>query len=671
MRARLFSLIAILAHAYVGLAQTQVDSLLKIVSRNEGDAQSFYAFKQLGKITEDSNPKQAIAYYRHTLQFPIRTIYAKDFVEASNSLAELYQTLGRYDSSSLVYEQSIVISQKFNFAREEAIANQGIALNYMNQSILDSAKFYFGRSVSIAVQIKDLSLQASGRNNLGNLALEETKYPEALEQFIEAAKIYESVKNKQGLAKSLANIGNIQNILGQYDKALDYTQRAQKIFEETNNERSLAYCYRLLGRIYRKQKKLDKSLDVYQRALAVYKKVGDLRNEGETHQSIGNIYFDLKKIQAALNEFEKSIRIAKAINNPSQLAYTFSGMGVAWYQLKKHDKAIAYFDSSIAKAREVKNRYLVMDAYEAKSEIYEDLKNYKEALALRHLFTELKDSIANEENREAAAELEAKYQSSQKQTEIELLKKDQLLQNASLKQSRILQTALITAVALLLVIGLLIFNRNKVINHSKRLMEIERVRNQIARDLHDDMGSTLSSINLISQVALKDNSIDSKSKYFQRIGEQSSKIMESMSDMVWSINPENDSFQKTIAKMKEFCAEILEPRNIGFTFLIDEALNSISLDVAKRKNLFLIFKETINNAAKYSSASFVNIQFSKTETGVFLVIRDNGKGFEISNQSNGNGLRNMKERAREIDATLSLESTVGSGTSLMMNLSLT
>ena len=195
------------------------------------------------------------------------------------------------------------------------------------------------------------------------------------------------------------------------------------------------------------------------------------------------------------------------------------------------------------------------------------------------------------------------------------------------------------------------------------------MRNEIARDLHDDMGSTLSSIHIISQLALKESG--PATKYFQRIAEHSAKMMESMSDMVWSINPENDSLQKMLAKMKEFSAEILEPRNMSYRFQGEETLNGTALDVAKRKNIFLIFKETINNAAKYSEGTVVDIRIAHVDNDLQLVIRDNGKGFDLSKMPQGNGLRNMKERAREINAELGFETVPGQGTTLRLTLPLT
>jgi signal transduction histidine kinase len=185
------------------------------------------------------------------------------------------------------------------------------------------------------------------------------------------------------------------------------------------------------------------------------------------------------------------------------------------------------------------------------------------------------------------------------------------------------------------------------------------------------MGSTLSSIHIISQLALKENHDEPSGKYFQRISENSAKMMESMSDMVWSINPDNDSLQKMLIKMKEFSAEMLEPKNMSYQFQGEETLNGTVLDVAKRKNIFLIFKESINNAAKYSEGSSVDIHFAQVANELLLTIRDNGKGFDYMKVQNGNGLKNMRARALEIKGQLNLEAIEGQGTTLKLKLPLT
>jgi signal transduction histidine kinase len=315
-------------------------------------------------------------------------------------------------------------------------------------------------------------------------------------------------------------------------------------------------------------------------------------------------------------------------------------------------------------ARKTGNQYLVMDAYEVLSDVYEEEGRFKDALAFHKLFSSLRDSIHEKENTTASEELEVRYQNTKKQSEIELLQKDQQIKTIALRQQRITQTALGMAIVLILMIGFLLFNRYRILQESRRNLDVERVRNQLARDLHDDIGSALSSINIISQIAIQESG--PASGLFQRIADQSAKMMENMSDMVWSINPGNDALEKIVVRMKEFAAEILEPKNIAYHFTGDESANDIVLDVEKRKNLFLIFKEAINNSAKYSAGTSIEIQLKLTRGRLEMRIRDNGKGFEPSQEKKGNGLRNMQQRAAEMKGQLTFEPAPGGGTCVVL-----
>jgi two-component system, NarL family, sensor histidine kinase UhpB len=268
-------------------------------------------------------------------------------------------------------------------------------------------------------------------------------------------------------------------------------------------------------------------------------------------------------------------------------------------------------------------------------------------------------------------DLEGKYESEKKEKEIALLKKDQELKKIELQRERTIQYALITFAVLLGLIGFLAINRYGVIQRSRRLAAIERMRNNVARDLHDNIGSTLSSINIISQLALNETKPDNYPQHFRRIGEQSLRMMENMSDMVWSINPNNDSIEKMVIRMKEFSAEILEPNNIGYIFEGEEVFNGAILDVERRKNLFLIFKEAINNAAKYSEATFVSIIISKIDQTLSVLIQDNGKGFDPLKIKNGNGLDNMKERVAQVGGSFLLKAAPGEGTVIKLTMPIT
>jgi len=197
----------------------------------------------------------------------------------------------------------------------------------------------------------------------------------------------------------------------------------------------------------------------------------------------------------------------------------------------------------------------------------------------------------------------------------------------------------------------------------------DRLRSKIARDLHDEMGSTLTSINIISKVTLQqvDGNVLMKTN-LQKIKDHSSQMMESMSDIVWAINPANDTLEKIILRMKEHAAEMLEPAKINLHFSEGGALDNIKLNLAQRKDLYLIFKEAINNAVKYSEATEIHIHLGHENNNMKMQIKDNGKGFEAEKTYSGNGVRNMHSRAVQMKALLEIQSSPRAGTTILLQL---
>ncbi|HMF72274.1 MAG TPA: triple tyrosine motif-containing protein, partial [Flavitalea sp.] len=200
----------------------------------------------------------------------------------------------------------------------------------------------------------------------------------------------------------------------------------------------------------------------------------------------------------------------------------------------------------------------------------------------------------------------------------------------------------------------------------------EQLRGKIARDLHDEMGSTLTSINIMCKVAMegggKENQVN---HYLRKIKENSGRMLESISDMVWVINPANDNFEKLMFRMKELTAEMLEPVRINYQFLQEGALQNVQLNVEQRKEIYMIFKEALTNVVKYSEAGDVAVTLSENNGILRVVITDTGIGFNISDSGSGNGIRNMKERARQIGARLAIDAIPGKGCSISLQLSIT
>ncbi len=197
-----------------------------------------------------------------------------------------------------------------------------------------------------------------------------------------------------------------------------------------------------------------------------------------------------------------------------------------------------------------------------------------------------------------------------------------------------------------------------------QILKIQNIRNKIASDLHDEVGSTLSSISIMSDILQSQLNDTSRSdQMIQKIGENAHSTLESMDDIIWSVNPSNDKFQNIALRLREYAIPLLEMKNIQFSFITPSEMNAITIPMEIRRNIYLIAKEGINNLIKYSDCTEVFIEFSMQHSILNLIIRDNGKGFDLSSvKPHRNGIESMKNRAHLIKGDFSISSEIGKGT---------
>lgn len=201
-----------------------------------------------------------------------------------------------------------------------------------------------------------------------------------------------------------------------------------------------------------------------------------------------------------------------------------------------------------------------------------------------------------------------------------------------------------------------------------KFLAIEKIRFDLSKDLHDDMGSTLSTINILSVIA--ENKIEQDKSisqhYLKRINQISQEMMQNMDDIVWSINPNNDNMGKVVVRMREFAAEILEPLNINLLFEVDNVINTLETKMRWRRDFYLIFKEAINNSAKYSGCKNVYIHIQIENKKLKLSIQDDGSGFNEEISKMGNGMINMANRAKDIGGEINIETKLNQGTQIQL-----
>jgi signal transduction histidine kinase len=204
------------------------------------------------------------------------------------------------------------------------------------------------------------------------------------------------------------------------------------------------------------------------------------------------------------------------------------------------------------------------------------------------------------------------------------------------------------------------------------LTQIERQKDlvRIARDLHDELGSSLSTVSILVAESVKNLSSVMEAKRLTMVGEMIYEVMDQMGDIVWSLKSYDQKLGDLIAKMREYALKTLEPKDIDVFFEVGPEVEDRQISAENLKNLYLIFKESINNSAKYSHAKTVWIVLSQEGASLILTIKDNGKGFDLASCKNGNGLGNLKSRASEIGANLQIKSQLGKGASILLNLPL-
>lgn len=202
----------------------------------------------------------------------------------------------------------------------------------------------------------------------------------------------------------------------------------------------------------------------------------------------------------------------------------------------------------------------------------------------------------------------------------------------------------------------------------------EQLRNKISGELHDDLGSTLSGISMYSYMVsdlLQSGEYEKAKQSLSVIQKSANEMTSNLGDLVWSINPKQDSFEKLVERIEQYGTEICASRGISFKAFCDSIVSKDKLSMEARHHIYLFAKEAINNAVKYSEAVEIELSVQETIGKLIFSVSDNGKGFNTATIKGGNGLNNMKKRADEIEAEFVLKSNENEGTTVSLQCKIT
>ncbi|MCC6286345.1 MAG: hypothetical protein IT249_00525 [Chitinophagaceae bacterium] len=570
------------------------------------------------------------------------------------------------DSALRLANEALQLSKQTNDPQGEANSYNSIGWCYMHKGNLDSAVIFLQKARQLFYDNKNEYDVVRVDINLAEVYTKQNQIASAIKYLLQGDSLSTKINSiplqtdiKRQLAIVYREAGDQKTSAEYFNQALQGFSRQGDFFRYVNTGVSLSILYRQMNLA-------DSSLAILKRCLNIAKQNnGTPYQVAITEENIAETYFSEEKYNEALQYYITAYSTFEKINNQADLAFEAYCVGKTFAKLNRNSEAEKFLLQSYRVNDSLKMLNYQRDAAAELALLYNGLGDWQKAYKFLQKANELKDSINAFEQIEKANELKEKFETEKKEQEIKLLKTEKQLTEDSNRKTILLQSVLLLLFAAAIVIGWLLFNRFKI----KRKLQEQLLRNQIAGDLHDDIGSTLSSIDISSRIALvKKDDIAAVQEQLIKIRQQAQKTMDSMSDIVWSINPYYDNFESMLARMKEFAAEMCEPKQIALQFDVAKELETVLFDTDKRKNIFLIFKEAVNNAVKYSNCNLLVIRFSKGNDKDFVMtVHDNGNGFDEALIKKGNGLRNMKARAIDIGGQLNVQSTEAQGTTVELN----
>ena len=344
------------------------------------------------------------------------------------------------------------------------------------------AREYANQALELSVKYKNKKEEAYAYNNFGGIYFSLGNYKLALLNYLKALNIREEINDTLGIAMSLGNIGIIHLYLGNYEKARENYFKSLKIFKKENDISGIASAYINIGNIYRVEGDMNMALKYYKKSLVIRKLIDEKREIATSINNIAGIYYYLNNIDSALFYFNKALIIYEKLEDNGGLAMVLGNIGEMYNKKGNYSKALEYHKRSLEIAIEIGDLFNIENGYKNFSVIYTNLNDYKNAYKYYQLYSEIKDSLFNEESSKQIAEMQTKYETEKKEKEIALLNKEKKLQNvelakkqAEVKKKNIQRNAFIGGFAMVLVLALVVYRGYRQKKKSNQILSEKNI----------------------------------------------------------------------------------------------------------------------------------------------------------------------------------------------------
>lgn len=590
------------------------------------------------------DPRKGILYAKNCIELSKQTKYLKGQLDGFNGMGNAYESLANYDSARWCHINSFEIAKKI------------------------------GPKKTIAVTLF----------NIGTCYKEQGKYREALNIYLQAFKILENEESYN--FRMHYYLGEMYLLLSDYKQAIYHSKIGFEKLMKPGGE-YIAYNMRIiLGRCKLQTGEIDSAIYILKNTRTNLKNYTDQISYGTALNALGEAYIAKKNYTEAINCFTEELTIHEKLKNLNGICLTQLNLAYCYALFSKEDltrinKNLQQAENNLSVIKH--NKDALMKAYYKLAKTYEMINSIPMAYSRYKMYSEIKDELLNLERFNQLNELQTKYESEKKEKQIQYQKTNIENQNVILERNRFQIIALIISLAFFILFAYFFYHRYKLKQKMRLLLEIQHQeqlketalknkeneeRSRIAKDIHDELGSGLSKIMLMSELINKDeiqnNAINNQ---INSISETSFKLVENMRDLIWAWNPENNTCKNLIARIREYSYDYLEEFPIEFTVITPDEIPDFQISYEVGRHVYMIVKEILQNIVKHAAATQVDLLIHISDN-LTIVFKDNGKGFNTTSEFSGNGIKNLRSRCELIGAFIQIKSAINTGTHVTIDI---
>jgi len=616
--------------------QTAKDSLFQLLKKTPGNKEKVILYLDYGQIFQTSNPDSAIYYY-----------------ELAKSLANRLN-----DKKGL----SKYFSYQINLLNQKAEFEEGLSM---------AQQF-----VSIVMELKDPKMLIKGYNDVANEYEYLGEFQPASRYYLKSLKIASSTGDEGMQSKINDNLGSVFISLKDYPTAENYCNKGLQLASKLHDTVTMGNCLINVGVTEIHEQKYQEALLHFEQSEKIGYQIHDMSLVADALSDKALVFYSQHKLDTAKNIYQQQLAVSKKYNLPFEKLYGLFQLAVVEKDQKDFPAAEQFASKAIAIGEKLNTSAELMEMYDTMSVIKESMGKPAEALLFKNKYVDLKDSMMNAQIQTNIHHLNIQFHSAEKDKKIAEQSLSIERNKAAIERKNMWIFVFLSGIIALFTILILSVRsyRHKQNLHRQSLLTLQREhevstlkekmqareeeRDRIGREMHDDIGSALTTILYLSD-DLKAKSKEEDNKIADKIATIATSVVDKMNEIIWSMNCQYDTLDNLIAYTREHAVEFLQNHCLLYHFDFPETLPDVHVSGEQRRNIYLVIKESLHNIVKHSCASEVNISF-QLNSGLRVCIHDNGKGFEISSQRRfGNGLKNMQQRMESIGGSFEIENAKG------------